>query len=386
MIPQGIAHRVQSVQSRVDPVAEDDTMRGDDPQQAAIFSYFSPEERVPHDHPLRTIRTLADAVLKELSPQFETLYSSTGRPSISPEKLLRALLLQVLYTVRSERLLMEQLDYNLLFRWFLGLNMDDPIWDPSTFSKNRERLLAGEVARAFFDQVLAQARARDLLSDEHFTVDGTLLEAWAGQKSFKRKTPETPPPPPDDPGNPSIDFRGERRTNATHASTTDPEARLYKKAKGQEAKLAYVGHVLMENRHGLVADTRVTQATGTAEREAALTMAEAIPGQQRVTLGADKNYDTRDFVRELQELRVTPHVAQNTTGRSSAIDGRMTHHPGYAVSQRKRKCVEEIFGWLKTVGLLRNPHHRGLARVGWMFTFAAAVYNLVRMRTLAAVA
>jgi transposase len=361
-------------------------MRGDDPPQAAMFSYISPEERVPQQHPLRRIRALVDAVLNELSPQFDRLYASTGRPSIAPEKLLRALLLQVLYTVRSERLLMEQLDYNLLFRWFVGLNMDDSIWDASTFSKNRERLLEGDVANAFFDQVLAQARERALLSDEHFTVDGTLIEAWAGQKSFKRKDALPPTPPPDDPGNPSIDFRGERRTNATHASTTDPEARLYKKAQGQEAKLAYLGHVLMENRHGLVVDTRVTQATGTAEREAAVAMAEAIPGQQRATLGADKNYDTRDFVHELRERRVTPHVAQNTTGRSSAIDGRTTRHPGYAVSQRKRKCVEEIFGWMKTIGLLRKTRYRGMARRGWMFTFAAAVYNLVRMRTLAAVA
>ncbi len=361
-------------------------MRGDDPQQAAMFSYISPEERVPQEHPLRTIRMLVDAVLKELSPRFDRLYSHTGRPSIAPEKLLRALLLQVLYTIRSERLLMEQLDYNLLFRWFVGLNMDEPIWEPSTFSKNRERLLEGEVAHAFFAQVLAQARERDLLSEDHFTVDGTLIAAWAGQKSFKRKEASSPSPPPDDPGNPSIDFRGERRTNATHASTTDPEARLYKKAKGQEAKLAYLGHVLMENRHGLVVDTRVTQATGTAEREAALAMAEAIPGQQRVTLGADKNYDTCDCVRELRELQVTPHVAQNTSGRSSAIDGRTTRHLGYAVSQRKRKCVEEIFGWMKTVGLLRQTRYRGVARVGWMFTFAAAVYNLVRMRILAAVA
>jgi transposase len=365
---------------------EDDTMRGDDPQQAAMFSYISPEERVPQAHPLRAIRMLVDAVLKELSPQFDRLYSQTGRPSIAPEKWLRALLLQVLYTIRSERLLMEQLDYNLLFRWFVGLNMDDPIWDASTFSKNRERLLAGEGAHAFFDQVLAQARAHNLLSDEHFTVDGTLIEAWAGQKSFKRKDSAPPASPPDDPGNPSIDFRGERRTNATHASTTDPEARLHKKARGQEAKLAYLGHVLMENRHGLVVDTRVTQATGTAEREAALALAEGIPGQHRVTMGADKNYDTHDCVREMRALRVTPHVAQNTTGRSSAIDGRTTRHPGYAVSQRKRKCVEEIFGWLKTVGLLRKTRYRGVARVGWMFTFAAAVYNLVRMRTLAVVA
>jgi transposase len=361
-------------------------MRGDDPQQAAMFSYISPEERVPQEHPLRCLRVMVDTVLQELSVQFEQLYSHTGRPSIAPEKLLRALLLQVLYTIRSERLLMEQLNYNLLFRWFVGLNMDDPVWDSSTFSKNRERLLEGDVARAVFDQVLTQARERDLLSDEHFTVDGTLIEAWAGQKSFKRKTPETPPPPPDDPGNPSVDCRGERRTNATHASTTDPEARLYKKATGQEAKLAYLGHVLMENRHGLVVDTQVTQATGTAEREAALAMAEAIPGQQRATLGADKNDDTRDVVRELRELRVTPHVAQHITGRSSAIDGRTTRHPGYAVSQRKRTCVEESFGWMKTVGLLRKTRYRGTARVGWMFTFAAAVYNPVRRRTLAAMA
>jgi transposase len=360
-------------------------MRGDDPQQAAMFSYISPEERVPQEHPLRRIRAMVDPVLKELCPQFDRLYSYTGRPSIAPEKLLRALLLQVLYTIRSERLLMEQLDYNLLFRWFVGLNMDDPTWAPSTFSKNRERLLEGDVAPAFFEQVLAQARERNLLSDEHFTVDGTLIEAWAGQKSFKQTQAAAPEEPPDDPGNPRINFRGERRTNATHASTTDPEARLYKKARGQEAKLCYLGHVLMENRHGLVVDTRITPATGTAERDAALTMAEAIPGRHRVTLGADKNYDTRAFVRELRELQVTPHVAQHTTGRASAIDGRTTHHPGYAVSQRKRKCVEEIFGWLKTVGLLRKTRHRGVARVGWMFTFAAAVYNLVRMRTLATV-
>jgi transposase len=360
-------------------------MRGDDRQQAAMYSYLSPEERVPADHPLRTLRLMVDGVLKELSPQFTALYAHTGRPSIAPEKWLRALLLQVRYTGRSERLLMEQLDYNLLFRWFVGLNMDDSVWDPTVFSKNRERLLAGDVAQAFFEQVLAQAREHDLLSDEHFTVDGTLIEAWAGQKSFKRKQADLPPEPPGDPANPSLDFRGERRTNATHASTTDPEARLYKKAEGQEAKLCSLGHVLRENRHGLVVDSRVTQATGTAERDTALTRAEAIPGQHRVTLGADKSSATRDFVRELRGLRVTPHVAQPTTGRASAIDGRTTRHPGHAVSQRKRKCVEEIFGWRKTVGLRRKTRYRGGARVDWMFTFAAAVYNLVRMRTLAAV-
>jgi hypothetical protein len=264
--------------------------------------------------------------------------------------------------------------------------MDDFVWDPSTFSKNRERLLEGDIARPFFNQILAQARERQLLSDEHFTVDGTLIEAWAGQKSFKRKASDLPEEPPDDPGNPSINCRGERRTNATHASTTNPEARLYKKAKGQEAKLCYLGHVLMENRHGFVVDTQLTQATGTAEREAALAMAEEIPGQHRVTLGGDRNYDTQAFVSDLREVQVTPHVAQHTTGRTSAIDGRTTRHPGDAISQRKRKQVEEIFGWLKTVGLLRKTRHRGMARVGWMFTFAAAVYNLVRMRTLVAVA
>lgn len=357
-------------------------MRGDDRQQAAMFSYLSPDARVPADHPLRAIRAMVDQVLADLSPRFEALYARTGRPSIAPEKLLRALLLQVLYTVRSERLLMEQLDYNLLFRWFAGLNLDDPIWDPTVFTKNRERLLAGDIAQAFFDRVLAQARQRHLLSSEHFTVDGTLIEAWAGQKSFK-KTTAAAGPAPDDPGNPTVDFRGERRTNATHASTTDPEARLYTKAPGQTAKLCYLGHVLMENRHGLAVNTRVTQATGTAEREAALAMAAERSGARRITLGADKAYDTQDFVRQVRGEHVTPHVAQNTTSRASAIDGRTTCHAGYAVSQRKRKRVEEIFGWLKTVGLMRKTRHRGRRRVGWMFTFAAAVYNLVRMRNLA---
>ena len=358
-------------------------MRGDDLQQDAMFSYISPERRVPADHPLRPIRRMVDEVLKSLSRRFNTLYSSTGRPSVPPEKLLRTLLLQVLYTVRSERLLLEQLDYNLLFRWFVGLNMDDPVWDATVFSKNRERLLKGDVAQAFFEQVLKLARQKDLLSDEHFTVDGTLIEAWAGQKSFHKK--DTPSGPgADDPGNPTVDFHGDKRRNQTHQSKTDPEARLYKKGPGKEAKLSYQGHVLMENRHGLVTETRLTQATGTAEREAALEMVEQIVGQ-RVTVGADKAYDTRDFVEHLRELNATPHVAQNITHRSSAIDGRTTRHAGYARSQRKRKRVEEIFGWIKTVGLMRKTRHRGLARVGWMFTFTAAAYNLVRIRNLAAV-
>lgn len=357
-------------------------MRGHDTQQAGMFSYLSPEERVPATHPLRPIRQYVDTALTALSPQLEQLYARTGRPSIAPEKLLRALLLQVLYSLRSERLLMEALQYNLLFRWFVGLDLDAPVWDVTVFTKNRDRLLAGEVATAFFEQVLAQAKAHRLLSDEHFTVDGTLIEAWAGQKSFKPKAATSPAPPPDDPGNPSVDFRGERRTNATHASTTDPEARLYKKAAGQEAKLCFVGHVLMENRHGLVVQSTVTPATGTAEREAAVALVDARPTTRRITLGGDKNYDTHEFVQDLRARQVTPHIAQHTTRRTSAIDGRTTRHPGYAVSQQKRKRVEEVFGWLKTVGLLRKVKLRGVQRVGWLFTFAAAVYNLVRIRNL----
>lgn len=357
-------------------------MRGQDVQHAGLFSYRSPEVRVPATHPLRPIRQSVDTALTALSPQLAKLYAHTGRPSIAPEKLLRALLLQVLYSIRSERLLMEHLDYNLLFRWFVGLDLDAPVWDVTVFTKNRDRLLDGEVATGFFEQVLAQATAQRLLSDEHFTVDGTLIEAWAGQKSFKPKTEAVPGPPPDDPGNPSVDFRGERRTHATHASTTDPEARLYKKAAGQEAKLCFLGHVLMENRNGLVIDATVTPATGTAEREAALALVEAQAPTRRITLGGDKNYDTHQFVQALRARQVTPHVAQHTTNRASAIDGRTTRHPGYTVSQQKRKRVEEIFGWLKTVGMLRKVTLRGVQRVGWLFTFAAAVYNLVRIRNL----
>jgi len=359
-------------------------MRGDDIQQGAMFSYLSPEQRVPADHPLRPIRKMVDTVLKRLSPCFEAMYAEGGRPSIPPEKLLRALLLQCLYSVRSERLLMEQLDYNLLFRWFVGLNMDDPVWDFTVFSKNRERLLEADVARAFFTEIGVLAREKGLLSDEHFTVDGTLIEAWAGQKSFKPRT-GTPPPSDPDSGNPNVDFRGQKRTNDTHASTTDADAKLYKKAKGQEAKLAFLGHVLMENRNGLVVETRLTAATGTAEREAALEMVQAKRGSKRgpLTLGGDKNYDTRAHVAALRELKVTPHVAQNT-GRpgGSAIDKRTTRHASYTVSQTKRKRVEEIFGWFKTVAMMRKTRFRGLERVGWMFTWAAAAYNLVRMRNL----
>src|SRR5438477_1236069 len=298
-------------------------MRGKDEQQLDVFSYISPEQRVPQDHPLRSLRAMTDEALRELQPRFNKLYAKTGRPSIAPEKLLRALLLQALYSVRSERMLMEQLDYNLLFRWFVGLNMDDSVWDVTVFTKNRERLLDGDIAEAFFQAVVQQARERDLLSDEHFTVDGTLLEAWASLKSFQRKDGK-PPAPPDDPGNATIDFHGEKRSNQTHESKTDPDAKLARKGKGKEAKLSYNGNLLVENRHGLI----------------------VIPG-------------------------------------GSAIDARTTQHPGYAISQRKRKRIEECFGWLKTIALLRRVRHRGIFKVGWVFTFAAAAYNLVRLRKLA---
>jgi transposase len=360
-------------------------MRGHDEHQEGMFSYISPEKRIPVDHPLRRLRTMVDAALKQMSPQFAGLYSRYGRPSIAPEKLLRALMLQVLYSVRSERQLMEQLGYNLLFRWFVGLSMEDVVWDVTVFTKNRERLLEGEVAEGFFEQVIAQARAMELLSDEHFTVDGTLIQAWAGQKSFRAKGKTGERQPPDDPGNPTVDFHGEKRSNATHASTTDPQARLYKKSAGSEAKLSYLGHVLAENRNGLVVQAEVTLATGTAEREAALTMLEEeTGGKRRVTAGGDKGYDTQNFAAEARQLSVTPHVAQNNRNRRSAIDGRTTRHPGYAISQRKRKRVEEVFGWLKTIGLMRQTRHRGRERVSWMFTLAAAVYNLVRIRNLTA--
>ena len=357
-------------------------MRDPDHQQSAMFSYLSPEQRVPSDHPLRAVRQMADTILAQLSQLFSKMYSDIGRRSIPPEKLLRALLLQVLYTVRSERMLMEQLEYNLLFRWFVGLNMDEPVWDVTVFTKNRERLLKADIAKKFFELVLKQAQALDLMSDEHFTVDGTLLEACAGLKSFKR-VDRAEAAPPDDPGNPTVDFHGEKRSNQTHQSTTDPDAMLAKKGAGKEAKLSYSGHVLMDNRNGLVAEVEVLQANGTAERDAALVMIEKIPGDQPVTVGADKAYDTKDFVKETRNMNATPHVAQNNKGRASAIDGRTTRHPGYAVSQQKRKRVEEIFGWMKTVGGMRKLRHRGLPLVGWMFTFAAAAYNLVRIRNLA---
>jgi len=357
-------------------------MRGNDNHQQAMFSYVSLESRIPESHPLRTIRRLVDEVLIGLSAEFSVMYSGVGRPSIAPERLLRALLLQVLYTVRSERLLMEQLDYNMLFRWFVGMSMDDEVWDHSTFTKNRDRFLASDLAGAFFSAVVTRAGEAGLLSDEHFTVDGTLIDAWASLKSFRMKAGQSGSSPAGGSHNNAVDFHGERRRNETHESTTDPDARLYRKGKGKESRLAFMGHALMENRHGLVVDTRLTLATGKAERAAALEMMSGVSGRKRITLGADKGYDTADFVDSLRQWDVTPHLAQNDRRRRSAIDRRTVRHAGYAVSQRMRKRVEEIFGWIKTVGNLRKTRHRGLERVAWMFTFTAAVYNLVRMRPL----
>src|SRR5581483_5976386 len=343
-------------------------MRGEDGKQQDMFSYVSPEKRVPVDHPLRAVREMVDEILKGMSWRFARLYADVGRPSIAPERLLRALLLQIFYSVRSERLLVEQLNYNLLFRWFVGLNMDEAVWNHAVFSKNRERLLNEEIAEVFFQRVLEQARP--YLSDEHFTVDGTLLEAWASQKSFRRKDGKGGEPG----GQREADFHGEQRRNDTHQSTTDPEARLYRKSKGSEAKLSYLGHVLMENRNGLLVETMVTEANGTAERHAALLMAEKLPGVKRVTLGADKNYDTKEFVRELRRMNITPHVAQNNRNRASAIDQRTTQYAGYEISQRKRKRVEESFGWMKIIGMLKKVKLRGLEKVGWLFTFVGAAY------------
>ena len=359
-------------------------MRGDDPRRESMFSYVTPEARVRPDHPLRPIRRMTDAALQRLSPRFDRLYSTMGRPSIPPEQLLRALLLQMLYSIRSERLLVEELDYSVLYRWFVGLSLDDPIWDATTFTKNRDRLLAGDIADAFFTEVLAAIKADGLLSDEHFTVDGTLLEAWASHKSFKPTGSDRTPP--DDPKNPSADFHGQTRRNDTHQSTTDPDARLYKKGGGHEAKLAYLGHLLTENRHGLIVDTAVTAATGTAERDAAIVMLGELPlTRRRVTVGADRLYDVGAWVAAARAMGITPHVAQMTARRGgSAIDARTTRHAGYALSQRKRKLVEQAFGWMKTVGLFRKLRHRGGRLIAWIFTFGAAAYNLVRWRNLVA--
>ncbi len=356
-------------------------MRGDDQQQSEMFSYISLEDRVPPGHPLRPIRRTVDEILHGMNAEFEKLYAQTGRPSVPPERLLRAVLLQIFYSVRSERMLMEQLDYNLLFRWFAGLEMDEPVWNHAVFSKNRDRLLNQEVAQQFFRRVLAQAKP--YLSDEHFTVDGTLIEAWASQKSFQKKDGGD-----DQPG----EFRGQERRNDTHESKTDPEARLYRKGHGQEARLGYLGHVLMENRNGLIADVMVTQADGTAEREAALLMLYERWRKRRRqgrhaprSVGADKAYDTRDFVRELREMNIRPHVTQNRTrSGGSAIDARTTRHHTYHVSQRKRPLIEKVFGWMKQTGGMRKTKFRGLIKVSWQFLMTAAAFNLWRLPKLRA--
>ena len=356
-------------------------MRGVDRRRDGLFSYVRPESRIPKDHPLRVIRQVTDEALASLNELFAALYSEIGRPSIAPEQLLRALLLQAFYSIRSERQLMEQLNYNLLFRWFVGLGVDDPVWVPTVFSKNRDRLLAGDVAAEFMAAVLQLPRVEALLSDEHFSVDGTLIKAWASMKSFRRKDGQDEPP--DSGRNGERNFRGEKRSNETHASTTDPDARLARKSNGQEAKLGFTGHLLMENRHGMLVDARLSHATGTAEPEAALEMLGALPGGAKKTVGADKNYDTAAFVAAARDLGVTPHVAQNiTTHRGSNIDGRTTRHEGYRASQVIRKRIEEANGWIKEVAGMAQTKHRGLGRVGWMFTFKAAAYNLIRLPQL----
>jgi transposase len=355
-------------------------MRGDENKQPEIFSYTSVEERIPKNHPLRPMRLLVNQILKDMSTLFDTMYAVIGRPSIAPEYLLRGSIIQILYSIRSERQLMEQIDFNILFRWFVGLGMDDSVWDHSTFTKNRERLLASDVVNQFFLKVVKTAKKKKLLSDEHFTVDGTLIEAWASMKSFQSK--ETPPNEKDDTSgkNPEIDFHGEKRTNETHESTTDKDARLYRKSAGSQAKLAYLGHVLMENRNGLVVDVEVTKASGTAERDAALAMTGRFSSKHHRTLGADKGYDAESFANELRANCITPHIAEKKNSKS--VDGRTTRHEGYEISQRKRKRVEEIFGWAKTVGLIRKVKVKNLERVNWVFTFSMAVFNLVRIRNI----
>ena len=353
-------------------------MRGNENQQGGMFSYVSMEERVPADHPLRPIRLLVDQILTTMSKRFDELYAVNGRPSIPPERLLRALLLQIFYSIRSERMLMEHLDYNLLFRWFVGLEMDEAVWNHAVFSKNRERLLNEVVARQFFGEVLKQAQRH--LSKEHFTVDGTLIEAWASQKSFQRKDGGD-----DDTGS-GANFHGEKRTNETHASKTDPDARLYKKSRGSEAKLSYLGHVMVENRHGFIVEAMLTQADGTAEADAAILMADAMRKKKcgnRFTVGADKAYDSRDLVTTLQAMNITPHVAQNNKNRRSAIDGRTTKRSGYALSQARRPIIERTFGWLKSVAGMRKVKLRGLEKVSWLFQYAVAAYNLWRIPRLA---
>lgn len=358
-------------------------MRGNEEKQIDAFSYVSMEDRIPAKHPIRPFKKMVNELLRDMDKEFDDLYADSGRPSIAPEYLLRASILQILYSVRSERQLMDQIDFNILFRWFVGLGMDAPVWDHSTFTKNRDRLLESEIAKLFFARVVERARKKRFLSDEHFTVDGTLIEAWASMKSFQPKEGDCGGPTSHGGDrNPDVDFRGQARSNDTHESKTDSDARLYKKSKGSESKLAYLGHVLMENRNGLAVDVEVTLATGTAERDAAKSMAGRLKGRKRRTLGADKGYDATEFADDLREMAITPHIAQRKGGRS--VDGRTTRHEGYAVSQRKRKRVEEIFGWAKTVGLIRKAKVRGKDKVEWLFTMSIAVFNLVRMRNLEA--
>ena len=360
-------------------------MRGSDRGNGSLFSYVDLEERVRPDHPLRVIREIANASLKALSGDFDALYSPFGRESIPPERLVRALLLQAFYSIRSERQLVERIEYDLLFRWFVGIGVDDAAWDHSVFSKNRDRLLEGDIAAKFMAAVLGQPRIKQLLSTEHFSVDGTLIEAWASMKSVKPRDGSDGPQTAGGGRNLEADFHGQKRSNATHGSSTDPDARLYKKGRGKEAKLCFMGHSLMENRHGLLVDACLTHADGHAERVAALHMIEPYADRPRaITLGADKGYDAEDFVNELRSMQVRPHVAQNNRGRRSAIDGRAMRHGGYAVSLRIRKRIEESFGWIKTIAGQRKTRFRGLDRVGWSFTFCAAAYNLVRLPRLLA--
>ena len=359
-------------------------MRGFDDHSGSLFSYVDLETRVPKEHPLRAIRAIANSALSELSSDFAALYAPLGRPSIPPEKLLRASLLQAFYSIRSERQLMERLEFDLLFRWFVGLGIDDPAWDHSVFSKNRDRLLEGEIAAKFLAAILTQPQVKRLLSSQHFTVDGTLIEAWASLKSLKPKDGSNgnDEPPTGGGRNGEVDFRGERRSNQTHVSTSDPDAMLYRKGPGMEAKLCFIGHALMENRHGLFVDTRLTRVSGHAERLAALEMIEPRADRpEAITLGGDRGFDAADFVMDLREINVTPHIAQNMS-RRSAIDGRTTRHPGYAMSQRLRKRIEEGFGWMKTIAGLKKTKYRGLDKVGWSFTMAAAAYNLIRLPKL----
>lgn len=358
-------------------------MRGDNDGNAVMLSCVTPGQLVPKDHPLRSVREVTDAALKRLSPRLAQLYSRTGRPSVPPEHLLRASLLQCFYGIRSERMLVEQIHYNLLFRWFIGLDINDRVWDATTFTKNRQRLMDGDIAQSLLEEVLSEARSRGLTSDEHFSVDGTLIQAWASHKSFK---PKDEPPSEGGRGDREGGFRGQKRANDTHQSTTDPEARLYRKSGGAEARLSYLGHVVMENRNGLVVGCMATQADGYGERSAALELLANVPRQARATVGADRGYDTKDFVAATRQQGVTPHVAQNISGRSSAVDGRTTRHPGYTVSQRIRKAVEHPFGWLKQAAGIRQVKVRGLRKVDWVFRMGMVAYDLMRVGRLMATA